>query len=301
MRRLSSINLRKLLSKMMNRKELKASALAAFLFIILLISWIVWGNKALAVNEITVSNSKIPDSFDGFRIVQISDLHNAEFGENNSDLLSLIEKSEPDIILITGDLIDSRHTDIEIGINFAAEAQNIAPTYYVSGNHEARLSEYMEIENALIDSGVTVLNNESVNIEIGADSISLYGVKDLNFYFDGSYEAIIKNSLQTLDVKENSFNILMAHHPEYFDFYVSDGYDLVFSGHAHGGQIRLPFIGGVIAPGQGFFPEYDSGVYTDKNTSMIVSRGIGNSLFPFRVNNRPEIIIAELNKTEVQP
>lgn len=265
------------------------------------VSWIAWGNKALTVNEITVSSAKIPDAFNGFRIVQISDLHNAEFGKDNEDLLLKIRMLNPDIIIITGDLIDSRHTDIEIGLRFAEDAQEIAPTYYVSGNHEARLSAYTEIENVLTESGITVFNNESITLENSGESLSVYGIRDPNFEPDIGYEETITNSLQSLDLNDKSFNILMAHHPEFFDLYVSYGYDLVFSGHAHGGQIRLPFIGGIIAPGQGLFPEYDSGVYTEKNTSMIVSRGIGNSLFPFRVNNRPEIIVAELDKTEVQP
>lgn len=284
----------------MKRNKLKTAALIVFFFSIIIILWIIWGNSALVINEITFSSSEIPDTFDGFRIVQISDLHNAEFGKENLRLLSKIENSEPDIILITGDLIDSRHTDIDIGIDFASKACKIAPTYYVSGNHEARISEYHEFEKALIDSGVKVLNNESVQIEIDEDSIFIHGIIDPNFISAIDYDETVSDLLQSIDINDKYFNILMAHHPEFFDKYVSHGFDLVFSGHAHGGQIRLPFIGGIIAPGQGFFPEYDSGVFTENNTSMIVCRGIGNSLFPFRVNNRPEIIVSELNKTEVQ-
>ena len=283
----------------MKNKKLKLLVLIIPVFVISAL-WIACSNKALTVNEITVSSLKIPDAFDGLRIVHVSDLHNAEFGKDNETLLSKIKESDPDIILITGDLIDSRRTDLKIGISFASEVRNIAPVYYVSGNHEARIEEYPELEAALTDCGVTVLNNESAVIEREGEFITLYGIKDPNFDFEIGYEETVEKSLQCLKINENTFNILMAHHPEFFESYVSENYDLVFSGHAHGGQIRLPFIGGIIAPGQGLFPKYDSGVYSLKNTSMIVSRGIGNSLFPFRVNNRPEIIAVELNKTEIR-
>lgn len=271
-----------------------------FSLVAVLTAFLFWGNKIISVNNFVINSSKIPDEFDGFTIVQISDLHNTEFGKDNMRLLDKVREAKPDIILITGDLVDSRRTDIGIGADFATDAQKIAPTYYVSGNHEARITEYKELEKRMIESGVTILNNKSDSIEIGSKSISVFGIEDLNFNFSDSYEKTLHNSLEALEFNNDSFNILLAHHPEWFDIYALKGFDLVFSGHAHGGQIRLPFVGGVFAPGQGLFPKYDSGIYSKNETTMIVSRGLGNSLFPIRINNSPEIIVAKLNKTEVQ-
>lgn len=173
------------------------------------------------VHEIAITDSKIPEPFSGFRIVQVSDLHNAEFGADNQRLLTMLESTNPDIIVLTGDLVDSSHTDIEVSLAFARQAVRIAPTYYT---------------------------------------------------------------------------VLLSHRPELFDIYVEGGVDLVLTGHAHGGQFRLPVIGGVVAPGQGVFPKYDAGLYTEGSTNMVVSRGLGNSVIPFRVNNRPEIVVVELKQ-----
>ncbi len=222
------------------------------IFFILLI-WTVWGNTALMVSTISISSSHIPAAFSGFRIAQVSDLHNAEFGRNNAELLSLLSESRPDIIVITGDLIDANHTDVGIALGFVQESVRIAPTYYVTGNHEAASPQYDTLKAGLEAAGVIVLEDETVYIE------------------------------------------RVSHRPELFETYVDGGIDLVFSGHAHGGQFRLPFIGGLVAPNQGLFPKYDAGLYTDGSTSMVVSRGIGNSIIPFRFNNRPEIVLVELN------
>ena len=279
-------------------KSRKKIVLIVALMVVLIIGWIIWGNTALMISEFTIKDEKIPGSFNGFRIAQISDLHNAEFGENNEKLIELLEKCEPDIILLTGDLVDSRNTDIEIGISFAEKAVMIAPTYYVTGNHEARISEYEEFIEGITSAGVRVLENESVMLEQSGESIIVAGVADPSFitdYLFGDTESVTKEILSEMNVDNETYTILLAHRPELFDVYVESNVDLVFSGHAHGGQFRLPFIGGVVAPNQGLFPVYDAGLYTKDTTSMIVSRGIGNSLFPFRVNNRPELVVAELS------
>ena len=269
--------------------------------LLLIIGWVIWGNKALMINEITIKNEKIPDSFSGFRIAQISDLHNAEFGKENKKLLSLLETCEPDIILLTGDLVDSRNTDIEIAISFSKKATAIAPTYYVSGNHEARIDEYKDLIEGLENAGVQVLRNESVLLEQSGENICVAGMEDQSFvtdYLFGDSETVTKDVLSELISDEDVFTILLSHRPELFDAYVECKADLVFSGHAHGGQFRLPFIGGIVAPNQGLFPEYDAGQFKEGSTNMIVSRGIGNSILPFRVNNRPEIVLVELKSEE---
>ena len=149
--------------------------------IVTLIVWIIWSNTAITVSRYTVESDRIPESFQGFRIAQISDLHNTQFGESNRDLLENLKNIAPDIIVITGDLIDSRNTDLEIALYFAGEAVKIAPTYYVTGNHEARISQYPELEQGLKEAGVTVLKDEIRLLERDGETIRLAGLIDTDF------------------------------------------------------------------------------------------------------------------------
>ena len=255
-------------------------------------AWVAWSNVSPEVTELTVESEKLPESFSGFRIAQISDLHNAEFGSGNMKLVSLLEGAAPDIIVITGDIADSRSTRIDICLAFAEKCVQIAPTFYVTGNHEARIDEYPELAAGLEEAGVTVLDNSSAAVERGGESISVIGVRDPAFTA-GRASSTVASALASL-TGGDGYKILLSHRPELFSTYVASGVDLVLAGHAHGGQVRLPVIGGLFAPGQGFFPEYDSGLYTSGTTRMIVSRGLGSSSFPVRINDRPEIVVAEL-------
>ncbi len=263
-----------------------------------LVVWTIWGNKALIVSEISISADRLPDSFSGFRIAQVSDLHNTEFGENNVTLLQMLSESQPDIIVITGDLIDAQHTDIGIAISFTQEAVKIAPTYYVTGNHEASSSQYDTLEAGIESAGVTVLEDEITYLEREGKTIALLGLSDPDFTIKGDWfgevPAMVSTKLKNMLEQDNVYSVLLSHRPELFDTYAACGVDLILSGHAHGGQFRLPFIGGLIAPEQGLFPKYDAGLYTDGNTNMVVSRGLGNSIIPIRFNNRPEIVLIEL-------
>lgn len=267
--------------------------LLVLIILICVVIWTVWGNSALELNSYQIYSSQLPKSFEGYCIAHISDLHNTEIGSNNEKLLELIEDSQPDIIVITGDMIDSRNTKVDVALDFAEEAVKIAPCYYVKGNHEVRVSEYEELKEGLIDLGVVVLENEKTQITKQGERIFILGVDDPDSQSDKP-ENFMNRNLELLKDDENTFNILLSHRPELFDIYVEKDMDLVFSGHAHGGQFRLPFVGGLIAPHQGILPEYDSGIYTEDNTNMVVSKGIGNSLFPFRFNNRPEVVLVEL-------
>lgn len=271
----------------------------AVICLILIAIWIVRGNNQIKLTEYIITSTKVPESFTCFEIAQVSDLHNAELGEENSKLLELLSEVEPHIIVLTGDLIDSRHTDIEIALDFAGKAAQIAPVYYVSGNHEARVPVYEELNMGLTEAGVTVLENQKVQITRNGESITLMGIQDPSFrtdYLFGDAESISRQAISELQNESEDFTVLLSHRPELFELYVDTGVDLVFSGHAHGGQFRLPFIGGLVAPNQGFFPKYDAGLFKKENTTMIVSRGLGNSIIPFRINNSPEIVVAELRK-----
>lgn len=273
----------------------KTLCVLAGIFLVLIV-WTVWGNTALERNTYTIRSPELPDVFDGYRIAQVSDLHNAEFGDGNQRLLDMLREAEPDMIAITGDLIDSRKTNIAVALAFAEEAVKIAPCYYVSGNHEARVSEYRELKAGLEAAGVTVLDDVRVEIEISGKSITIIGVNDPSFLADylTSDAAVMDRKLSELSSEDASFTILLSHRPELFDTYAAHEMDLVLTGHAHGGQFRLPLIGGLIAPNQGLFPKYDDGLYSEGNTNMIVSRGLGNSIIPFRFNNRPEVVLIEL-------
>ena len=264
--------------------------------LLILIVWTAWGNAALELNTYTISSRGLPDAFDGYRIAQVSDLHNAEFGDRNQRLLEMLREAEPDMIAITGDLIDSRKTNIAVALAFAEEAVKFAPCYYVSGNHEARVSEYQNLKTGLEAAGVTVLDDAQVKIEVSGESITVIGVNDPSFHADylTSDAAVMDRKLSELSSEDASFTILLSHRPELFDTYAAHDMDLVLTGHAHGGQFRLPLIGGLIAPNQGLFPKYDDGLYSEGNTNMIVSRGLGNSIIPFRFNNRPEVVLIEL-------
>ena len=276
----------------------KALLIVSVLVLAGLAIWTLWGNTALEITEYEIMSDRIPEAFNGFRIAQVSDLHNAEFGEGNKDLIAMLSQTDPDIIVITGDLIDSRQTDIEIALEFARQVIKISPVYYVTGNHEARVPEYENLKMGLEEAGVIVLENQKVILEQEEESITLIGLDDPSFredYLFGDGASVTRAALAELQNESDGYTVLLAHRPELFDIYAESGVDLVFSGHAHGGQFCLPFIGGLVAPNQGFFPKYDAGLFSQENTTMIVSRGVGNSIIPVRFNNRPEIIIVTLN------
>ena len=278
------------------KKRIIVLAVVAAVLLTLII-WTAWGNTALELNTYTISSDRLPGAFDGYRIAHVSDLHNTEMGKDNKKLITMLRESKPDIICITGDIIDSRHTDIEIAMRFVKAAMEIAPCYYVTGNHEARVSEYDELKTGMEAVGVVILEDEKTEVGLVNSAITLIGVNDPSYqtdYLFGDAETVMLEKLSELHSDENGFTVLLSHRPELFEVYADNNMDLVLSGHAHGGQFRLPFVGGLVAPNQGLFAKYDAGLYTEENTNMIVSRGIGNSILPFRFNNRPEVILIDL-------
>lgn len=264
-------------------KKKKFLYLAAILVCLLVIGWMLWGNLTVGLTTYTVTESNLPAAFDGYRIAHVSDLHDSWLWKQ---AIERVREAKPDIICITGDLVD---TDaMENAFRFAEEAVRIAPCYYITGNHEMCIadSSYERLLQGLKERGVTILMDASVMLERDGMQICLTGHQWGNAEGIGELTDFV------------GYNILLSHHPEAFPNYVKGGYDLVFSGHAHGGQVRLPLIGGLYAPGQGILPEYDCGVYTEGQTDLVVSRGVGNSSFPIRFNNRPEVILVELKSGE---
>lgn len=254
-------------------------------------------NHKIGVQHIACHNHKVPTAFDGFRIVQVADLHNANFGMKQHNLLKHCKNLRPDCIVITGDLIDRLKTtkeNMKHTRRFIFEAVKIAPVYFVPGNHEATSALYPYVKQYLSDMGVIILDNSKIELTKNEDSISILGLKDPKFYYYDKTK-FMKNLDALTETTETNFSILLSHRPEKFDAYVKAGFNLVFCGHAHGGQIRLPYVGGLFAPNQGFFPKYTSGTFTSGETTMIVSRGMGNSRAPLRICNHPELICVELH------
>jgi predicted MPP superfamily phosphohydrolase len=240
-------------------------------------------------------SSRLPGEFNGFTLVQLSDLHGKEFGEGNKSLLASVRASEPDVIVITGDLVDENTEDpLTYAARIGAALRMIAPTYYVTGNHEWASRKAEDICSALKTTGVVCLRNETEVIQRGGKRILLTGLDDPNAYYDQkSGEEVTSELLKTYG--ENDFRMLLAHRNDRFaSEYYRLGYDLTLSGHAHGGLIRLPFTDGLVDPHQGLFPSYTSGFYDVEGSELFVSRGLGNIRPSFRLFNRPELAVLTL-------
>lgn len=287
----------------MKKSKIKFILISIFIsLVIFLTGFTFWGNIIVKATVFNIKDENLPDGFIGYKIAQISDLHNAELGKDNSKIIKILEKQKPDLIVITGDIVDSSHTDVDTAVTFVKNISEIAPVYYVAGNHEAWLDSseisFSSLKMLLEEAGACVLDNETKIIERNEDKINLIGINDPSFEGNEMMspdEGIISSYIETARAGMG-YSILLSHRPELFDIYKEKHINVVFSGHAHGGQFRLPFVGGLVAPNQGLFPKYDGGVYKEADTTMIVSRGLGNSIIPFRFNNCPEVVIVELTK-----
>lgn len=244
----------------------------------------------------TISSESLPASFDGLRILHLTDLH-GRFLEDES-FLATLRKEAPDLIAITGDLLsrDSTEEMILLVEPFVKRLCEIAPVYYVGGNHEAKQPLWESVTSAVCAGGGRVLSDQVVTLERGGEAISLVGLCDPFCRSDPrevqlSYEEQTNRAIKRLGEEAEAFSLLLAHRPEDVLSYASAGMDVALCGHTHGGQIRLPFIGAIFAPSQGFFPEYSSGLYQVEGTSMYISRGLGGD---FRFLCRPEIALLEL-------
>ncbi len=252
--------------------------------------------NGLVVKKYIINTNKL-DADQSVRIVLISDLHNHVYGENQSKIISSIRKQSPDIIALTGDIADDE-MPIEGTEQFLAGIQGIAPTYYVSGNHEYWSNDIQNIKNTIRQYDVTILENTYQQIKVNNSSIIIGGVDDPDIVkyekpgFDWEGE-LYKAFLELQDKPD--FKILLAHRPELIEIYKRSDFDLVLSGHAHGGQVRIPFIlNGLYAPDQGWFPQYAGGEYKHDSLIHIVSRGVSfNPRLP-RVFNPPEIVVVDI-------
>lgn len=287
---------------------MKAGKRIILIIVILLLAFaarIYVDNNFLEVSRYTVTSNKIPDSFDGFKILQLSDLHSNSFGDGNNKLLEKITGENPDIVVMTGDMVDSKDTDFDVFTDLAGEISKNYDTYYIVGNHEQSLGKKRRkiLTDILTEFGIKVLDNEKVTITKGGDSINLYGLWfNLRYYKDSSNEYtkdVLFGEEQIQDIlgkpDTDSYNILLTHNPLYADTYSEWGADLTLSGHIHGGIIRIPFVGGVFSPERKFFPKYDGDMHQVDDKILIVNRGLGNSNLAPRIFNRPEISVITLS------
>ena len=256
----------------------------------------IWENRSPQLTRCEVRCKGLPAAFEGFTVAHISDLHNARFGKDQARLLALI--GHPDLIAVTGDLIDKRRPGMAHALSFAAGAAAVAPVYYAAGNHEAKSKEYPALCGELARRGVHILFDEAVPFVRGGAQITLAGLADARFVSQRreQFPALTQKKLARMLKERDGFCLLLAHRPELFSVYAAAGADLSLCGHAHGGQFRIPLLGGLIAPDQGLFPKYCAGIYRDGAAQMVVSRGLGNSSVPIRLNNRPEVVLITLRR-----
>lgn len=265
-----------------------------------------WQNDSIQIERFECVSAKVPAAFDGFVVVCVADLHEKEFGPNNARLFAAIRAANPDVIAISGDLLVDPPLNVEFARRFVADAAKIAQVYYVSGNHEAiapTQTEYLPFVKALEEAGATVLDGEKVELKRGDSSLVIAGVADplLELKADRrlTSERVVAEKLRRAPPDER-FYLLISHRPELAELYAKHDVDLALTGHAHGGQIRLPFVGGLVAPNQGIFPRYDAGAYRIGKSTTIVSRGLGPSIFPTRLFNRPHLVVCELKSPTTQ-
>ena len=281
-----------------------------FIFIgifILMYLYIKYNVNTLEVTKYVVENKKVPKEFDGYNIVQISDLHSKLFGENNKKLIQKIKSLNPDIVVVTGDLIDGENNNYNVALDFMKEISKLYRVYYIIGNHEQKSlikkykDEYKDYFNKLHKIDFVNLDNNKVEIVKGDSNINLYGLtvpySCYKYLFDNQETTSIdidflEEKLGKVDREQ--FNILLAHTPFYFDEYEKWGADLTLCGHVHGGIVRLPIVGGLLSPDRKFFPKYDLGEYIKNKSTMIVSKGLGGSKVLIRVNCKPEIVNIKL-------
>ncbi len=242
-------------------------------------------NSFVTTTAYTYTDERITEELDGFKIVQVTDLHNRRFFGNQDILINAIEKCEPDLIVFTGDIVERNARDIDNAVELIERAAKLAPCYFTYGNHEDMIDESLreELDRVLLENGVMLLNDTETVMAVGESKLAIYGL-------------MYPYSSKWIEESENTqyFSLGMMHYTEQFELIAGAGIDLILSGHTHGGIVRLPFFGSVYAPNQGFFPKYGYGKFELNGTTMIVSSGLSSNYLPFRIGNPCEIVCVTL-------
>jgi len=289
---------------MKQRKKTRAArVLLSFLAAILMIAAVLLiSNLWLTVSRYEVISPKIPDDFDGFKILQLSDLHNASFGRDNARLLTIIDREDPNIVVMTGDMTGYGENGFEPFLSLCRRLAEVYPSYYIPGNHEywMHTPHFKGLVESITDTGVQPLLDDKVMLTRGGEHIWLYGSQTPDYYSRGDAEMFAGNLERAFgEKKPDVFTILLKHTPKFFESYALWGADLTFAGHVHGGVIRFPFIGGVLSPDRQLFPQYSHGRYIIGESEMIVSRGLGNAPSRLlRFGSLPEVVVVTLRTVQ---
>lgn len=275
------------------------TALIILLSNLILVSVLIYFSTVMGVSHYVVESRRIPDEFNGFKILQISDFHTGTFHGGTKALIQKATEQKPDIIVITGDLIDEDRINTQPVRELTAALVKVAPVYFVSGNHDVWYNGFKAFEKMLENTGVQLLDNRELLLQRGNAGIVLFGIRDPETWNDFMAEAYLKERLKAFKPGKG-FNILLFHRANMFDHIKGKGFQLVLSGHMHGGQLQLPFMGGLVSPHQkqGWFPDYTDGRWTGECTTMIVSRGLGNNAPLPRMFNPPELVSVTLRSAE---
>ena len=277
-------------------RKRRALTFAALIVLALLGAGMLLSKYGLGVTRLEIGLEGLPEGFDGFRIVQLSDLHGSRFGEGNARLIEKVRAEEPELIALTGDFLDEGKTERELPELEALvrELAAIAPVYFVSGNHDWASGEAYTLFETLEAAGAVCLRNEYLRLERGGDSIVLAGVDDPN----GPAEMAEPDEFVAQLRKEapEDFVLLLAHRAYWAEKYPELDVDLILCGHTHGGVVRLPFVGGLAASNMGLFPEYDAGLFELPGYTLFISRGLGNSVPLPRFLNTPELVSITLRQ-----
>ncbi len=281
------------------RKKIFASVLIiiALLFSVAVLMF-VFQDRSLSVSHYDISSEKLPQSFEGYKIAHISDLHNNEISSGQQELIDEVKNFGPDIIVMTGDMVNRDYFDFELMEHLTEELMLIAPVYSVDGNHEMdNLEDRERLHRLYLEKGVIITDGTSVKvsspIEGSGEEIMIYGQY---MYFNEQGHFWLITDLRPSDTEQ--FNVILSHFSNLFDELSLMEFDLVFAGHTHGGIIRLPIIGGLISYDTLFFPAYDGGVFVENDTTMVSSRGLGEADVDLRFNNPPELVTVTLHSTK---
>ncbi|MGN0448857.1 MAG: metallophosphoesterase [Ruminococcus sp.] len=278
------------------KKSLKIIILSILTIAVVTVIYGLYCSNTLEVRNYTIKSDKVNSPV---RFVFISDLHCKEYGNKNSDLVAKIKEQNPEFIAVGGDMVNKYSADDHVMRELLPQLAEIAPTYCILGNHELYIKDEIDFKNDIDSTGAQLLDNEMVTLEINGEKILLGGMSDFPYYEFNAPDFDTPERYFWDEFKENSkdcYSILLHHQPEYLESIMQDSnVDLVMCGHTHGGAVQIPFVGGVFAPNQGFFPKYDKGEFDLYNTKMIISAGLGDAYPILRLNNCPEISVVEIN------
>lgn len=276
-----------------NKKIIKKILITSAVINFILITTLYYILSGIGVSKYNLKSDKIPDEFNGFKILQISDFHRGTFNGGVEAVIKKVDKIKPDIITLTGDLMDEGYEDTSSVQNLVAQLVKIAPVYSVSGNHDKWYTGFNDLQDMMSKYGVKNLENKKDVIKLGDEHISILGIADPRVWEPKQAEDYVKSNMKKL-APDNGFNLLLFHRANMFDTVKTGGYQLILSGHMHGGQFQIPFIGGLRSPHGEWFPKFTDGRYVENGSTMIVSRGLGNVVIIPRLLNPPELVLITL-------